>query len=367
MKERPELFSRSKFDQVPYQIDAHDALHAWKLLTCFSNKWIKQKNFDSRPPKPGPVQVPEVGAVYGVAQVDDSASAPGTNSADTGTATEAALEAQGEMWFGPVFARRNFMAPHNWKDWEARIRKYTSDRFFRNIAVSVGRRQRDQRSHAPPDMTPSDRRMLVHHLLHSTHTSFIRNCVLYEPEDVSTVAKETATAVLGPVLSAADAIQSAQEVDFEHESHRVAEMDEVPGETIQEAQGTDDWVENLQSYDHVSAPAPMFKDACYYAGIPTKIIDRKLQAILNPENSHHIDETTLKPWQVTAVAWMMDQESRGLGGGILGDACGLGKTLTALSLIPFSARKAQVHGDSDIQLRPNLVVTPSGVIDVWVQ
>lgn len=64
---------------------------------------------------------------------------------------------------------------------------------------------------------------------------------------------------------------------------------------------------------------------------------------------------------------MMDQESRGLGGGILGDACGLGKTLTALSLIPFSARKAQVHGDSDIQLRPNLVVTPSGVIDVWVQ
>lgn len=63
----------------------------------------------------------------------------------------------------------------------------------------------------------------------------------------------------------------------------------------------------------------------------------------------------------------MDQESRSLGGGILGDACGLGKTLTVPSLILFSARKTQLDGGRDIEHWPKIVVAPAGVIDVWIQ
>lgn len=358
MKERPDLFSRSKFDQEPYQIDPHDALHAWKLLTCFYTKWSKQKTFDSRSPKSGSVHLPETGAVYVATQADNQASAPGT----TGAAAE---EVEEERMFGPVFAMGAPLSPG---DWEAENSGCAIDLLVRDISMSVGRKPRGEGgNHEPNPMTPSERRTLARHLLYNKHPDFIRDCVLYQPENISAVAANGPNNALGPVISAADAIQSAQEVGFEHEQHRASQTNEIPGERAPVHPHTDDWVERPQASNHASAQAPEFKDACEYSRIPTKIVDGKLQAILNPRNTHHIGETTLKPWQATAVAWMMDQEAQGLGGGILGDACGLGKTLTALSLILFSARKAQIEGGEGIQHRPNLVVAPSGVIDVWIQ
>ena len=47
----------------------------------------------------------------------------------------------------------------------------------------------------------------------------------------------------------------------------------------------------------------------------------------------------LKPWQVQGIAWMAQQESSPLQGGILADACGLGKTSTILGLIAYRAQQ----------------------------
>lgn len=209
MKERPDLFSRSKFTQNPYQVDPHDALYVWKPLTCFSNKWIKQRTVDSKPPKPGPVQVPDSGAVYSAVPTEGNDHAPSSGTAGTamGTATKAELDVQAELWFGPVCTRRNLMSFRNWEDLKTSISHHASDRLTRNIAVNVARTHRDQGgSDGPPAMTPFDRRVLAHQLVHSARTHFIRDCALYEPEDISAAAKEATTGALAPALSVADAI-----------------------------------------------------------------------------------------------------------------------------------------------------------------
>ncbi|OQE14855.1 hypothetical protein PENFLA_c035G03070 [Penicillium flavigenum] len=57
------------------------------------------------------------------------------------------------------------------------------------------------------------------------------------------------------------------------------------------------------------------------------------QRLLAPARSHPVSPTILKPWQVTDESWMLQQEDMPIHGSILADACGLGKTLTALALI----------------------------------
>lgn len=66
----------------------------------------------------------------------------------------------------------------------------------------------------------------------------------------------------------------------------------------------------------------------------------------------------LKAWQVTGPAWMARQEAS-VGGMILADDCGLGKTVTTLTLVDWAAR----HGHST---KPTLVLCPSGLVDTWV-
>ncbi|KAJ6109633.1 hypothetical protein N7486_001868 [Penicillium sp. IBT 16267x] len=49
------------------------------------------------------------------------------------------------------------------------------------------------------------------------------------------------------------------------------------------------------------------------------------------KTNNDVPPTYLKPWQLTGVTWMLDQEATPLHGGLLADACGLGKTLSALN------------------------------------
>ena len=49
---------------------------------------------------------------------------------------------------------------------------------------------------------------------------------------------------------------------------------------------------------------------------------------------------SMRPWQVQAVAFQLARESSALGGCVLGDDTGTGKTITALSTITFSALRA---------------------------
>ena len=85
------------------------------------------------------------------------------------------------------------------------------------------------------------------------------------------------------------------------------------------------------------------------------------QPVLTPPSSYPVSSTILKPWQVTGVSWMLQQEASPLHGGILADACGLGKTLTALTLI-YQAALVQPRPP----YRPTLILVPSALIDTWL-
>lgn len=72
--------------------------------------------------------------------------------------------------------------------------------------------------------------------------------------------------------------------------------------------------------------------------------------------------TQLQPWQPSAIAWTMAQESTRIHGGILADACGLGKTLSALCLVYLAAMKLQAEANERTKVRPTLIVVPASVI-----
>lgn len=67
---------------------------------------------------------------------------------------------------------------------------------------------------------------------------------------------------------------------------------------------------------------------------------------------------TLRPYQHDGVAWLSQMHRLGVGR-ILADDMGLGKTLMSMTLL---AKSRELDGQ-----KPNLVVAPTSVLDVWVQ
>ncbi|MCP4498901.1 MAG: DEAD/DEAH box helicase [Deltaproteobacteria bacterium] len=91
-------------------------------------------------------------------------------------------------------------------------------------------------------------------------------------------------------------------------------------------------------------------------------VKARIQAFF--ENTDDIDRVipktvtaTLRPYQIDGVAWLNRLHRLGLGR-ILADDMGLGKTLMAMSLL--------AKAKEDIGHKPNLVVAPTSVLDVWV-
>ncbi|GIJ98460.1 hypothetical protein Aspvir_000577 [Aspergillus viridinutans] len=72
----------------------------------------------------------------------------------------------------------------------------------------------------------------------------------------------------------------------------------------------------------LSAPAPAYERACNELGL-----DPSNPRLVVPSNVNQ-PATTLKQWQVTGASWMLNWEQSPVGGGILADACGTGKTTT---------------------------------------
>lgn len=67
---------------------------------------------------------------------------------------------------------------------------------------------------------------------------------------------------------------------------------------------------------------------------------------------------------MTALGWMHLQESSPLHGGILGDTCGLRKTLTTLSLI-WITNQFLPTVDAPWYVRSSLVLVPNALVDTW--
>ena len=110
----------------------------------------------------------------------------------------------------------------------------------------------------------------------------------------------------------------------------------------------------------VTAPVKPYEEACLALGLdpvwpkldPTDESDKAL---------------VLKPWQVTGILWMLDNEDSFIRGGIVADDCGLGKTILTLAMVYFKAKRmlAQQEEGELVEFKPTLIVCPSPVIDVW--
>ena len=112
----------------------------------------------------------------------------------------------------------------------------------------------------------------------------------------------------------------------------------------------------------VAAPTPEYDDACELLSLDP---EEPVPEAISTECRRFV----LKPWQVTGVAWMMRQEASVLGGGVVADDCGVGKTVLTLALIyqQWLALVKRADAGEEVEFRPTLVLSPTPVIDVWFQ
>ena len=108
-----------------------------------------------------------------------------------------------------------------------------------------------------------------------------------------------------------------------------------------------------------------------YIETPT-YVDACNQLHLNSVNSDLKDGNSdepffvLKPWQVMGAAWMCNQESGPIKGGLVSDDCGVGKTLQALYAIYVKARQTITLTEAEVltdPYKPTLMVILNGVLE----
>lgn len=146
------------------------------------------------------------------------------------------------------------------------------------------------------------------------------------------------------------------EVEMESNKHRHAQLGGTADDTDY-MENSIEMFEKQQEFMQTSAEATPYTEACDQLGLD------KANPKLDVEDSTDVLPTILKPWQVTAIAWLQKLEKSPIGGGILADGCGLGKTLSALSLVYLRSQGPQEEGKVH---RPTLVVCLSGLVDTWL-
>jgi hypothetical protein len=116
----------------------------------------------------------------------------------------------------------------------------------------------------------------------------------------------------------------------------------------------------------VSAAMPTYQDACSHLGF-TQDQARSEDTPISHASGPGFSPVRPNAWQLTAAAWMAQQEVGPIKGGILALDCGLGKTITSLIHV---AKRAE-YVDSQAQLghlqdcRPTLILCPGSIVDVW--
>jgi SNF2 family DNA or RNA helicase len=198
------------------------------------------------------------------------------------------------------------------------IKDRTNDPTIRNMEIGVT-------VPVPEGMTPEDQKTHVKTLTRDLD-NFLEDQVLYEPDNITSVPHKR-----DAESQTEDSAAVGRQSIFATKQCNLADQHLTVGE------------------------------ACRRLGIRRDPISRL--PILGPGENSGTQPFTLRPWQVTGVQWMFTQESEPIRGGIVADACGMGKTLMALTLIFLDAKRRSENPNAIF--RPNLIVFPSMIFHVW--
>lgn len=153
------------------------------------------------------------------------------------------------------------------------------------------------------------------------------------------------------------------------------------------------------SLSTVSAPTKSYEESCRLLGydfesptpFPENLDKRKAWQVLKNEieeerraaieaGEEPVTRAPLGPepvalvlngWQVMGAQWSIEQEEGPIGGGIVCDDCGTGKTIQMLIVIyeHFRRMKANhIAGSADNpSYKPTIILAPATVVDVWFE
>lgn len=251
---------------------------------------------------------------------------------------------------------------------------FATEEMVRMLTEHMGRASIDtNRIQAPVPMDAIQQKIL---LKRCVGEDFLEENLIYEPTDITVLPSSSDISdkdlMTTEVLAAGENIASFREADTERMEKSMAKTKKgIPGEMSVPIGETEAWAKHAHTMkaNQVSAHSMPLAEACSYAGIP--LIDGT--PTLKPADDDFNTTTSLQPWQPSAIAWSMRQLDSPLHGGILSDACGLGKTLTSLSLVYYATRRMierntqrQEKGEEPMSYRASLVIVPARVLLQWV-
>ncbi|KAH3002676.1 hypothetical protein KXV52_000701, partial [Aspergillus fumigatus] len=344
MRAKPSLFPRTNITTDPIRLSPYDVLHGWKLLSFFWKQIQGGKKAKGKPQKN--VAIPPVfhtptnpNAVLGSGPNTASAGDPGTAAAPVSVTADALFGADHAQANSYMATKQradqlgNSALLHHDTVQEALEKVFRSD--LSSAKATISR----------PAMTAVERDLLYKHMMEMDN--FESELILHEPTDTSVGGSQTQVFLnrLAATSQASELIRVAA----------AEENDTEPDEATTEAPGTGLQVQGRMT---LSAVPPTYNDACQ-----TLALDPVAPLLFVPSNLNQAG-TRLKQWQVTGAAWMLEQEKSPVGGGILADACGTGKTTTLITTLWYSSVAATK--DPTHTHRPTLVLCPSALIDTWL-
>ncbi|KAL4777955.1 SNF2 family N-terminal domain-containing protein [Aspergillus varians] len=340
MEVKPSFFPKSSTAPT-LSFDRYDLLHAWKLMLFFWKYKTQGKISKSRKPHRTPASKPEMHGEADVSvstSVENHAKDPPLRPSDEvfGLSTEDLAELDEP---DPATGMNTQPIANDME---------IADMVTKSMDTT------QSRGLTRPPMDADQRRILHQHMLKMD--GFQRYCLIHQPENTDVPDKDDGAPVtlLTSLASSAGGLASARGLPDN-------EMDEAITATKEDAAATisDMLKKKREGALELSAPPPCYQTSC------TSLSVRPDHPSVGPCSTRPVEEVVLMPWQVSGVAWMIEQEQSPVRGGILADQCGLGKTLQALMLVYVASLQEAVNPPNQPR-KPTLILCPSGLIDTWL-
>ncbi|KAI9370901.1 hypothetical protein BJX61DRAFT_544160 [Aspergillus egyptiacus] len=351
VRTKPSLFPRSRAIN-DIRLDRYDLLHGWKLLAFFWKQISSAKA--SKNPQRNQASRPTYHRPAGVSTVVETASRPPTTEELFGLATSDML----------ALAQRE---DNEAEELDEERLPVASDMEVAEM-ISKGLDSGKMSGLERPPMDAAVRSSLLKHMLLSD--SFGKYCILSEPESTDVPDRESSDgsiSMITTLTTQAEASRLAKLTGPEQTEMGASEEPQEPVEPVEPVESVEsEAVENTDGEQGDNEPRPTMmlsaRPPSYHAACERLQLDADNPVLKQPGKSD-VEVVQLKKWQVSGVSWMLDQESTPVGGGILGDNCGLGKTVQALSLILLAAEQP---APPETLFRPTLVLCQSVLIDTWL-